>query len=204
MKKFSKKATADLELIAVIKGNDKKLAEKAFKSIFDKYYNSVLNRFKSKIKDNETAEDLTMEVFAKVSLNINKFNPELACFSTWLFKIVENVFVDNFRKKKLMTISLSENSKFDSDNDNEFKIEDELEKSPEEIFVNKERDKNISKIILSIKNPDFVKIIELSFFLDLSYQEIAVIMNKPLGTIKANLYRAKQLVKMELEKNNIK
>jgi len=207
MKELSKSATRDLELIDKISNHNKAESEKAFKELFEKHYRYLLASFKNKTKDEEIAKDIIMETFLKLSVNLNKFKSEESCFSTWLYKVAINTFIDYTRKKALQKNTISITNLY-TNNDyslqiNEFDIKDTNDVSPEKTLIIKERNKKIREIILSIKNPNYIKVIELLYFSGLSYEEISVIMDKPIGTIKIYVYRAKQIIKAKFEKNNI-
>lgn len=208
MKELSKSAVRDLELVKTISDKSKEDSEKAFKELFERHYRYLLASFKRKTNDEEAAKDVVMETFLKLTTNLGKFNSKESCFSTWLYKVAKNTFIDYTRKKALQKDTISITNSYTNDDEyllsiNEFNIKDTNGVSPERTLIVKERNKKIREIILSIENPNYVRVIELSYFSGLSYEEISVVMNKPIGTIKIYVYRAKQIIKAKFQENNI-
>jgi RNA polymerase sigma-70 factor (ECF subfamily) len=116
MREISKSAATDLELVEAIKSEEGKKREAAFNALFKKYNDSMVFHFRGLVKnDEEVARELVLEAFMKVNTNIEKFNKETAVFSTWLFKLTQNLFIDRLRKKKEETISLSDMATYDEE-----------------------------------------------------------------------------------------
>ena len=162
-----------------------------------KSYAKLLNRYKSPIffmllkmlNNSDDAEDLTLEAFGKAFKNLQKYSPEYA-FSTWLFKIATNNCIDFLRKKRTKFVSLE---KFDENGKAyEYPIEDKG-LTPEEAFI-KNQKAEILRTILKTLKPRYKEIIELRYFKEYSYIEIADTLNLPIGTIKAQLFRSKELL----------
>jgi RNA polymerase sigma factor (sigma-70 family) len=203
MKELSKSAATDLELVKAIQSDDQFASERAFNKLFKKYHDSMLFHFKKYIKDEEVAKELILEAFTKVSTNLEKFDEETAVFSTWLFKLTQNLFIDRMRKKKEDVVHLADMANYDEES---HAIEFEIEcpdGTPESRMLDKERNKKINEIINAMENKELAKVVKMRFFEGMSYEEISKKTDKPLGTVKAFIFRAKAVLKEEFEKANI-
>lgn len=185
---FSDKALEDFELI------DKAVMEKdqqAFATLMKRYKKAVYFMVLKMIRDADDAEDLTMEAFAKAFRNLHKFKKDYT-FSTWLFRIATNNTIDFIRKKKLKTMSLNNTLTDDGGNAVNIDIEDD-ENNPQDEFIKTQR-KEMVRIFVD-KLPDkYRKLVKLRYFDELSYDEIAEELDKPLGTVKAQLHRSRELL----------
>lgn len=138
-----------------------------------------------------TADDLTVETFSKAFLQLHRYAPT-SSFSSWLFSIGINTYIDYLRKKRLDTVSLNEITRT---SDNDF-IEYQIpsgQPNPEEIIIRQQRDSALRDIVAQLKEP-YRQIIEMRYYEDLSYDEIARRTRLPLGTVKVRLNRAKALL----------
>jgi RNA polymerase sigma-70 factor (ECF subfamily) len=135
------------------------------------------------------AEDLTIEAFGKAFKNIDQYAPNYA-FSTWLFKIATNNCIDFIRKKKANTISLDQN-----DDDDDKAPTDIMAPvlDPEESLIKEQKLKLMRSIVSRLK-PRYRKLIELRYFKEYSYEEISEELELPIGTVKAQLFRARELL----------
>ncbi len=196
---------ADLALVTKIRNaeNDREV-QRAFEKLFNKYHDSMLYRFSGLVRgDKEAAKEIILVAFEKASANIGKFNEDSAVFSTWLFKLTQNVFIDNLRKKKEKMSYVSDLATYDDENNAmEFEIPSE-EGTPESKMITDERNLKIDEIINRIENKNLSDVVKMRFFEGMSYEKIAVITGKPVGTIKAYLFRAKDILKKEFAANNI-
>jgi RNA polymerase sigma-70 factor (ECF subfamily) len=159
----------------------------AFTSLLDMYWNEVYG-FMLKRTENETdAEDITIETFSKAFDKLNSYNPEFQ-FNTWLIAIAKNVHIDALRKKKItpfVEISDEENHPMYNVADTTPSVEDKLI-----------TEQNLSRLLSYIKElkPHYQEVIQLRYFQELSYQEIAEQLNEPLSNVKVKLLRAKKLL----------
>jgi RNA polymerase sigma-70 factor (ECF subfamily) len=135
------------------------------------------------------AEDLTIEAFGKAFRNIESYTPRYA-FSTWLFKIATNNCVDFIRKKQLAPTPLDHLQ--DSMDNVTVNIQSDLP-DPEESLINHQKIEALKDIVSQLK-PRYKSLIELRFYKEYSYEEISSELNLPIGTVKAQLYRAKTLL----------
>lgn len=187
-KQFSDKAKRDFELVERAKNNDD---QKAFGELMIRYRKPVFHMIYKMVRNNDDAEDLTIEAFAKAFKNLAKFNPEYT-FSTWLFRIATNNCIDFIRKKKLKTFSI--NSSVTDDNGDSVQIDiKDNNLNPAEITMKKQKIE-IMRLVVTKLPPKYQLLVNLRYFDELSYDEIAKELDAPLGTVKAQLHRARELL----------
>ncbi len=185
---LSDKAIRDYKLVrkAIEEGD-----QKAFAEMMALYKDSIYYMLLKMVNNRDDADDLTIEAFGKAFKNIRQYTPDYA-FSTWLFKIATNNCIDFIRKKRKMLMA------FDNTMVNE---EGEIitldVKSdgigPEDVLIKKQKKGDMRDIIEKLK-PRYRTLIEMRYYQELSYEEIALEMNLPLGTVKAQLYRAREFL----------
>jgi RNA polymerase sigma factor (sigma-70 family) len=162
----------------------------AYASLFSKYKDSIYYMILKMVHNRDDADDLTVESFGKAFSNLEKYTPEYA-FSTWLFKIASNNTIDFIRKKRMEVISLDDDQSNESQNISNTVSSDHPD--PEETFIKKQRALLMREMMETLK-PKYRILIQLRFFDELSYDEIARELDLPLGTVKAQLFRAKDLL----------
>jgi len=182
---FSDNAAADLVLVEKArKGN-----EKAFAGLMNRYRDSIYFMLLKMVNNHSDAEDLTIEAFGKAFRNLDTYTPKFA-FSTWLFRIATNNCVDFIRKKQMSPLA------FDGTHDNidnvTINIQSDLP-DPEESMINHQKISALKDIIAQLK-PRYRELIQLRYYKEYSYEEISAEMKIPIGTVKAELYRAKTLL----------
>src|SRR5690606_23629249 len=133
--------------------------------------------------------DLTIEAFGKAFRNIDTFTPDFA-FSTWLFRIASNNCIDFIRKKQLTPAPLDQIQ--DNLDDLTVNIQSDLP-DPEEALINDQKIAVLRSIVNQLE-PRYRTLIELRYYKEYSYEEIADELKLPIGTVKAQLYRAKNLL----------
>lgn len=185
---FSSKALEDFELIdkAVLE-----LDQQAYATLMKRYKKAVYFMILKMIRDTDDAEDLTMEAFAKAFKNLHKFKKDYT-FSTWLFRIATNNAIDFIRKKKLKTMSLNTSMSDDGGNSVTIDVEDD-DNNPQDEFIRSQRIEMV-RIFVDKLPAKYRKLVELRYFDELSYEEIAQELGKPLGTVKAQLHRSRELL----------
>jgi len=183
---LSDRAREDMELVHKAIAGD----QYAYSLLMGRYKDSINYMLLKMVHNRDDADDLTIEAFGKAFLNLEKYTPDYA-FSTWLFRIALNNAIDFIRKKKLHTLSL------DDDNDESSKYAFSKMKTgaldPEEIVIKDQR-ALLMRTILDELNPKYKTLLELRYFDELSYDEIAEKLNMPLGTVKAQLFRARNFL----------
>lgn len=187
-KNFSDKALEDFRLIdSAIIEND----EQAFAELMKRYKKPVYHMILKMVRNVDDAEDLTIEAFAKAFRNLEKFKKDYT-FSTWLFRIATNNSIDFIRKKRLETMSLDTSFKDDSGEAVKIDVEDN-ELNPMEETIKSQKIELI-RIFVDKLPPKYQRLVKLRYFDELSYEEIARELEAPLGTIKAQLHRARELM----------
>lgn len=187
-RQFSDKALEDFDLIdQAVQEND----EKAFAKLMQRYKRPVYHMILKMVRNVDDAEDLTIESFAKAFRSLHKFKKDFT-FSTWLFRIATNNTIDHIRKKKLNTLSID--NRFTDDNGDGIAIEVEDENLNPQEETMKEQKAELIQIFVDKLPPKYQKLVRLRYFQELSYEEIAVELEAPLGTVKAQLHRARELL----------
>ena len=186
-KEFSEKAKKDFALVERAKNED----QKAFAELLRRYRRPVYHLVLKMVRNQEDAEDLTIEAFSKAFKNLPKFNPDFT-FSTWLFRIATNNCIDFIRKKRLNTTSIDTTFHDDGGDEMRMDIKDK-DLNPQEIAI---RDQKISLVraIVTKLPAKYQVLVRLRYFEELSYEEIAGEIDAPLGTVKAQLHRARELL----------
>lgn len=192
--RFSSKALEDFRLIdEAVNEND----DQAFARLMQRYKRPVYHMILKMVRNVDDAEDLTIESFAKAFKSLHKFKKDFT-FSTWLFRIATNNTIDYIRKKRLNTLSLSNTFTDDNGEGVSIDVEDEnLNPQEEAIKAQKEE---LVQIFVDKLPPKYQKLVRLRYFNELSYEEIAQELDAPLGTVKAQLHRARELM-FEMVKN---
>lgn len=169
----------------------------AFTFLLDFFWNEVYG-FMLKRTENETdTDDITIETFAKAFDKIGSYNPEFG-FNTWLITIAKNVHIDMLRKKKTsLFIDIT-----DEDNNNAFNVVDETPTIEDDIIT----EQNLSQLLNYIKTlkPAYQEVIQLRYFQEMSYQDMAEQLDEPLNNIKIKLLRAKKLLAETISKKEKK
>lgn len=183
---LSEKAKQDLKLVdAAIKGD-----QYAYAELMDRYRDTIFYMLLKMVKNKSDADDLTIEAFGKAFKNIHQYTPNFA-FSTWLFKIASNNCIDFLRKRKANTISI-EGQLDDSGNEMPISIQTDSP-DPEEDMIKKQKATLMQNVVEKLK-PRYRELVRLRYFKEYSYEEIAEEMNIPIGTVKAQLFRARELL----------
>lgn len=169
-----------------------------FRSILLTYQNRVYNQAFRMLGNREDAEEATQDIFLNVYRTLGEFRGESAV-STWLFRITANVCISRLRKKKLDTASLDE--PFDeSEGDRNLGdvICDESMNPEETLSTNEAKEMIRSKV--SELPPEWAMAISLFHFDDLTYDEIAEIMNIPKATVATYIFRGRKALAQKLTK----
>jgi RNA polymerase sigma factor (sigma-70 family) len=182
---LSEKAKGDLLLVEEARRGN----EKAFASLMNRYRDSIYYMLLKMVNNPSDAEDLTIEAFGKAFRNLDSYTPKFA-FSTWLFKIATNNCVDFIRKKQVSPTPLDHLQ--DSLDNVTVNIQSDMP-DPEESLINHQKIAALKDIVSQLK-PRYKALIELRYYKEYSYEEISSELNLPIGTVKAQLYRAKTLL----------
>jgi len=192
---LSDKAQYDFLLVGLALTGD----EKAFAKLMSRYKDAIYFMILKMVNNKNDAEDLTLEAFGKAFKNLHQYSPNFA-FSTWLFKIATNNCIDFLRKRRGVYVSI-ENNHDNGDNDPPLKLRSS-EPDPEEKLIRIQRAVLMRKIVHRLK-PRYRILVELRYFREYSYEEIAKELNLPLGTVKAQLFRAREMLFKMIESTEI-
>lgn len=190
---LSDKAQYDLKLIdRAIRGDNK-----AYSDLLNRYRDSIYFMLLKMVNNPSDADDLTIEAFEKAFQKLHNYTPNYA-FSTWLFRIATNNCIDFIRKKKSAPIAFDQ--QLDNQDDPASNIQSDTP-GPEEAMIKKQKIKHLTSVINQLK-PKYKRLIELRYFKEYSYEEISSELKLPLGTVKAQLFRAKELLYNILNKTD--
>jgi len=187
--KLTTKAVYDYKLVrAALDEGD----QKAYAELLHRYKESVYFMMLKMCSNKDDAEDLTIEAFGRAFKKLEQYSPDFA-FSTWLFKIASNNAIDFIRRKKIKYAVPIESKNEDGEN---FDYSVNIKASgldPEESFIKKQKIEAIRLLVDNLK-PKYKEMIELFYFQEMSHEEISKQLNLPIGTIKAQLFRARDLL----------
>jgi len=187
--RLTEKAQRDFELVkaAVEKGEQNAYAE------LMKNYRDTLYFMMLKMTNNpQDADDLTIEAFGKAFKNLRHYTPDFA-FSTWLFKIASNNCIDFIRKRQNNEpISYNLNDLAET-GDDLADILPSTNRTPEEDIIRQQKIQSLREVIDRLK-PHYKRLIELRYYEERSYEEISMELDMPLGTVKAQLFRAREFL----------
>jgi len=184
---LSDKARQDIDLVrSAIEGDQHSYAQ-----LLGKYRDAIYYMLLKMVNNPADAEDLTIEAFGKAFKSIGQYTPNYA-FSTWLFKIATNHCIDFIRKKRGNTVSLDQTVDDDDNLSPSTMIQSDTP-DPELNLINQQKVKMMREVVTKLK-PRYRTLIELRYFKEYSYDEIAEELELPIGTVKAQLFRARELL----------
>ncbi len=193
---LSDKALHDYQL--VIQATEHK-SQRAYAELMDRYRDSIYFLLLKMVNNKEDADDLTIEAFGKAFKKLDQYTPNFA-FSTWLFKIASNNCIDFIRKKKKNTFSMNRSMEGEESGELEMDIKDD-ELDPEQAFMHDQKVEMLHQVVDKLK-PRYQKLVQLRYFQELSYEEIAAEMEIPVGTVKAQLFRAREFLVQIMKSTN--
>jgi RNA polymerase sigma-70 factor (ECF subfamily) len=165
--------------------------ESAFRELVRRYERPVFSLVFRMVRDRETSEELAQETFIKVLNNIDRYQPQFK-FSSWLFKIANNIAIDHLRKRQIVTISMDGSPHAATAAEAEatsFDVAIRQESALEEMEA-RELGSEIEKAIAQLR-PEYRSCIMLRHVEGRSYEEIAATLDLPLGTVKTYIHRAR-------------
>tara|TARA_Y100001978_G_scaffold201917_1_gene221446 strand:+ start:1679 stop:2284 length:606 start_codon:yes stop_codon:yes gene_type:complete len=185
-KNLSEKAQIDLKLInrAIEIGDPR-----AYNELMSRYRDKVYFMLLEKVREKELAKELTIEAFGKAFKKLHLYKPDYA-FSTWLFSVARNNCIDFLRKKKLPTVSIDAFTEDEEGSKITFDLTYEG-LNPEGQLVKKQRIQFLRRIVADLK-PKYRELVKLRYFKEYTYDEIAVKLDIPIGTVKAQLHRSRE------------
>jgi RNA polymerase sigma factor (sigma-70 family) len=190
---LSDKAKADLVLVELAKQGK----QSAYAELMDRYRDSIYFMMLKMVKNPDDADDLTIEAFGKAFSRLEQYSPSFA-FSTWLFKIASNNSIDFIRKKRIQVTSID--AGYMTDDGERMHVDAKSSTlNPEETIMQGQRVTHMRLLVSKLK-PKYRELVEKRYFEEMSYEEIAEEMNLPLGTVKAQLFRARDFLASMMEK----
>ena len=185
---LSEKAKHDYGL--VLKATQNK-NQQAFTELMDRYKDSIYFMLLKMVNNKDDADDLTIEAFGKAFNRLNQYTPNYA-FSTWLFKIATNNCIDFIRKKKKNVLSID--NRYENEEGDSLMIElKSTGRDPEQEAMREQKIKLMREVVKKLK-PRYQNLVELRYFKEFSYEEISNELDLPLGTVKAQLFRAREFL----------
>jgi RNA polymerase sigma factor (sigma-70 family) len=164
--------------------------QQAYAELMGRYRDTIFFMLLKMIRDKDNADDLTIEAFGKAFRNLHQYTPDYA-FSTWLFKIATNNCIDFIRRKK---DAYSLDKAFENSDGDEMLFEPKSDfLNPEEKAIKKQKITLVRSVVEKLQ-PRYKRLVELRYFEEKSYEEIAVELDLPIGTVKAQLFRARDLL----------
>ncbi|MFN8209308.1 MAG: sigma-70 family RNA polymerase sigma factor [Bacteroidales bacterium] len=182
---LSEKGQQDFKLVTKAMAGD----QKAYAELLDRYRDAIYFMLLKMVNNSSDAEDLTIEAFGKAFKNLQQYTPNYA-FSTWLFKIATNNCIDFIRRRRANLISIDQGA--DDHEGLHVNIQDD-KPDPEEHIINEQKIKMMREVVTRLK-PRYRRLIELRYFNEFSYEEISEELELPIGTVKAQLFRARELL----------
>ena len=189
------RSAADQEIVALAREG----AEYAYRELIRRYERPVFSLIYRMVRDRETAEDLAQETFIKVLNAIASYRPEFK-FSSWVFKIANNTAIDHLRRRELDTLSLDGSPHATTPESVEataLQIGSDRG-SPLDVLESKELGGEIEAAIKQLR-PEYRSCILLRHVEGRPYEEIAEMLDLPLGTVKTYIHRARTELRLALQ-----
>lgn len=198
--KLSLKAQYDYKLVKrAVEEKD----QSAYAELMERYRESIYYMLLKMVNNPDDAEDLTIEAFGKAFNRLKQYQPNYA-FSTWMFKIASNNCIDFIRKeRKKRTMSIDTGLENEEGDNVTYDIEADV-RDPEEEMIRNQKMKAMRQVVEKLK-PRYKQLVILRYFKEYSYEEISQELDLPLGTVKAQLFRARDFLQnlMKNTKDNI-
>jgi RNA polymerase sigma-70 factor, ECF subfamily len=159
----------------------------AYTNLLDLYWNEVYHFMLKRIENETDAEDITIDTFSKAFNKLEQYNPEFK-FNTWLISIAKNTHIDFIRKKKsklAFSFEVEQNQKA-------YMVADLSPTAEDQLII----EQHLSQLLKCIKElkPHYQEVIQLRYFQEMSYQDIAIQLQEPLSNVKIKIMRAKKLL----------
>jgi len=170
--------------------------EKAYRELVELYQGQVYSVVLRMVRRREDAEDLTQETFVRMFRALDRYDPQRP-FAAWLFTIASRLAIDHIRRRKVQPVSLTQR---EAGSDEEYDIEvPDPGPTPEEVTSRTEEERRTEELIRSLP-PHYRIVVMLRHQRDMAYEEIAEALHLPLGTVKARIHRAREILKGRIEK----
>jgi RNA polymerase sigma-70 factor (ECF subfamily) len=190
---LSDRAKQDLELVELARNGK----QSAYAELMERYRDSIYFMMLKMVRNPDDADDLTIEAFGKAFSRLDQYSPSFA-FSTWLYKIASNNSIDFIRKKRIQVTSMD--SGYMNDDGERMQVDAKAPNmNPEETIIHGQKVTHMRMLVSKLK-PRYRVLVEKRYFDELSYEEIAEELQLPLGTVKAQLFRARDFLANMMEK----
>lgn len=163
--------------------------QQAYECLLNHYRDAVYFLMLRMTGNHDDAEDLTIEAFGKAFSKLDKYTPEYG-FSTWLFRIAANNAIDFKRRTRIKQVSMEGPQTGTLVN---LKYMADKEPDPEHKLILEQQIKMMRQLVARLR-PRYRNLIEMRYFEELSYEEIAQRLCLPIGTVKAQLFRAREFL----------
>ena len=184
---WSARALYDLTLVeAALQGQ-----AKAYEELVQRYGKPVYYTIFKMVRHADDADDLTSETFAKAFRNLSRYRPDFA-FSTWLFRIATNHGIDSLRRKRLKTLSLEAMTAAGDGTEVGWNVSS-ADPTPHEAIIRQQRAVAARQVVDQLP-AKYARLVRLRYFDELSYEEVATELHLPVGTVKAQLFKARELM----------
>jgi RNA polymerase sigma factor (sigma-70 family) len=171
--------------------------EKAYRELVEMYQAQVFSVTLRMVRRREDAEDLTQETFVRMFRALDRYDPQRP-FAAWIFTIASRLAIDHIRRSRMTPISLTQR---EAGSDEEYQIEvEDPGLKPDEVTTRLEEEQRTEALIQSLP-PHYRIVVMLRHQQDLSYDEIAEALHLPLGTVKARIHRAREMLKGRIERS---
>jgi RNA polymerase sigma-70 factor (ECF subfamily) len=163
----------------------------AYNFLLNTYWNDIYRFLLAKTQNENEAEDLAIKSFSKAFEFLDQYKEKFS-FKSWLLTIARNLFIDEVRRKKTHLIS------FDKNKEEIYELFDESP-SPEDLLINEQNLARLKSLIKQLK-PHYAQMINLRYFQELTYKEIALEIGEPLNNVKVKILRARKLLAELIQK----
>jgi RNA polymerase sigma-70 factor (ECF subfamily) len=164
--------------------------ESAFQGLMEKYKNALYHHIRRMVRDRMEIDDLVQETFIKAFSALDSYSTQYA-FSTWLYKIATNHTIDYLRKRKIPTYSIDKPIQT-KEGEMEYELPDTTYRPDRHIVEDQRR--NLIQEAIDALPPKYYRVIVMRHQQEKSYEEIAKELDLPLGTVKAHIFRARELL----------
>jgi len=172
----------------------------AFDQLVQRHRTTLFNFIYRFINDRESAEEITQEVFIRIYRNIGKFRPELSSFRTWLYRIASNLCKNELRNRNRHSRIITKLTGANTDEESDNRIEKLPDTSPgPDVQLEQNELQEILSSVISHLPEKYRTILILRDIEDMPYEDIAKIINKPEGTVKSRLNRARHMLKDKMK-----
>jgi len=192
-------AAADVDADALLVARVKQGDVRAFEMLVVKYQRRIERLIGRMVRDTDLVQDIAQETFIRAYRALPKFRGDSA-FYTWLYRIAVNSAKKALSDMKRDPLVLESSRALNEDGDETSRVENELSdgETPEGVLASKEIAAAVNSAIDALSD-DLRQAITLREIEGLSYEEIAEVMNCPIGTVRSRIFRAREAIAQRLK-----